>query len=127
MPSNLTTFPRTHRLSGQLAFAKVYDAKVKQSRGPLVAFSLQNQLNHPRLGISISRRVGIAAKRNRIKRMIREAFRAHQNDLPNGYDFVVVVRPHDPLELADYQRLLSTLMTGSRAQWVKRSPSGGIQ
>ena len=101
------TYPRTHRLSGKLAFSGVFDHKIKENRGPLVVFAKPNDLKHPRLGISISRRVGTAPKRNHIKRLIRESFRLMQHDLPTGYDFVIVVRPHETQMLADYQRLLS--------------------
>ena len=103
------TYPRTRRLSGKLAFASVFERKVKETRGPLVVFACPNELKYPRLGISISRRVGTAPKRNRIKRLLREAFRLMQHDLPVGYDFVIVVRPHETQMLADYQRLLSGL------------------
>ena len=115
------SFPRTHRLSGKVAFAAVYDARLKESRGPLAVFSRLNGLPHPRLGLSVSRRVGTAPRRNRIKRLLREAFRAHQHDLPIGYDLVIVVRPHEPMILAEYQRLLSTLMLRSHAGWQRRS------
>jgi RNase P protein component len=42
--------------------------------------------------------------------MLRESFRLMQHDLPQGYDFVVAVRKHEPLLLADYQRLLSGML-----------------
>jgi ribonuclease P protein component len=103
-------FPRSHRLSGKPAFTAVFDAKVKESRGPLVAYARPNELPDCRWGISISRRVGVAAKRNRIKRLLRESFRLLRHDLPRGYDVVVVVRPHDPAILAEYQRMISALM-----------------
>jgi ribonuclease P protein component len=115
------TFPRAHRLSGKLAFTAVYDARSKQSRGPLAVFSRPNGLPHPRLGLSVSRRVGTAPRRNRIKRLLREAFRAHQRDLPVGYDLVIVVRPHEPMILAEYHWLLTTLMVASHAAWEKRA------
>ena len=116
-----SAFPRSHRLSGKLAFSAVYDAKMKVSRGPLAAYSLQNDLGHPRLGISISRRVGSAPVRNRIKRLLREAFRLHRHDLPRGYDLVIVVRPHLPMELAEYQRLIGEMISKSHAAWQRLS------
>jgi ribonuclease P protein component len=114
------TFPKSHRLGGKLAFAAVFDAKVKESRGPLTVYSLANELGHARLGISISRRVGNAVRRNRIKRLLREAFRVHQHDLPRGYDLVFVVRPHAPLILAEYQKLMTALMLRSHTAWERR-------
>ncbi|UJA21768.1 ribonuclease P protein component [Thermoleophilia bacterium SCSIO 60948] len=47
----------------------------------------------PRLGLSVSKRVGDAVRRNAVKRSIREAFWADESILPAGYDFVVVARP----------------------------------
>ena len=82
----------------------------KYARGPLVMYAKPNSLSHPRLGISISRRVGTAVKRNRIKRLLREAFRLMQHDVPIGFDYVVVVKPHVPLEMVGYQGRLRQLM-----------------
>ena len=88
-------------------FKEAYASGASITRGPLKLFALPNGLDHPRLGISIGRRVGTAPRRNRIKRLIREAFRLMQHDWPGGYDLVVVVRPHEPMILAEYQRALS--------------------
>lgn len=115
------SFPARMRLSGKLAFARVFDAKVRDSRGPLASFSLPNDMRHPRLGISIGRSVGTAPRRNRIKRLIREAFRLMQHDFPAGYDLVIVVRPHVPMILAEYQKLLSGFMVRGHATWQAKS------
>ncbi len=50
----------------------------------------------PRLGITASRRVGNAVARNRIKRVVREAFRATRDLWPPGCDVVVIVRWAEP-------------------------------
>jgi ribonuclease P protein component len=113
-------YARKHRLQHALEFDAVYAAKVRESRGPLTVYALPNELGHPRLGLSVGRKVGIAAKRNRIKRLLREAFRLLQHDLPRGYDFVVAVRPHDVALLADYQRLLSAAMLKLHTKWLAK-------
>jgi ribonuclease P protein component len=54
----------------------------------------------PRLGLSVSRKVGGAVDRARVKRCLREAFWAEAERLPEGSDYVVVARP-DARELAE--------------------------
>ena len=44
-----------------------------------------------------------------------------QHDLPRGYDLVVVVRPHEPLLLADYQRILSSAAVKLHGVWSRRT------
>src|SRR5687768_6360377 len=116
------TFPRTHRLRSKLDFARVFDARVREYRGPVTLYALPNDLAHPRLGISMSRKVGTAARRNRIKRLLREAFRLHQHVLPRGYDFVVTLRPHEPMILAEYQKIMTALMLKLHTAWQRRRP-----
>lgn len=118
------TFPKTMRLGGRGTFSAIFDRGVKQSRGPLMAVVVPNDVGHPRLGIGIPKRVGTAPKRNRIKRLIRESFRLIQHDFPRGYDVVIVVRPHDTAILADYQRALSALMVKAHQTWEKRAAGG---
>lgn len=99
-------FTREMRLSGRRSFSQVFEAKCRKSAGPLSVAGRENGLGFNRLGLSVSRRVGHAVKRNRIKRRLREAFRLSQHDGPQGYDLVVVVRPHEPLSMVEYQTLL---------------------
>ncbi len=82
-----------------------------------------NDLNRPRLGITVSRRVGNAVRRNRWKRLLREAFRVMQSDLP-GLDLVCVVRGAEPPQLAELRE--SLLMLARRiAGRLEPSKRGG--
>ncbi|MGE5611381.1 MAG: ribonuclease P protein component [Bacillota bacterium] len=115
-------FPKSHRLRSRAEFSAVFEAKVSDARGPLVMYALPNNLSHPRLGLVVGRRLGVAVKRNRIKRLLREAFRLHQYDMPQGYDFVIVVRPHEEMILAEYQKLMTALMLRLHRKWQERPP-----
>ena len=110
-------FPKSLHLRKPAEFAAVYDGRVRESRGPLLIYARPNDLGHPRIGLSTSRKVGNAVRRNRIRRLLREAFRHMQHDFPRGYDLVVVVRAHEPLLLADYQKILSASVVKLHRRW----------
>ncbi len=57
-----------------------------------VVYWRKNRRETTRLGITVSKKLGNAPKRNRIRRIIREGFRSQQDLLPCGYDIVVVAR-----------------------------------
>lgn len=113
-------FSRRMRLGRRRDYQAVYVAGVRRSAGPLLVYARPNDLAHPRLGLSVSRRVGMAVTRNRIKRRLREAFRHMQHDLPRGYDLVISVRPHEILTLAEYQRLLSKAARALHQKWTMK-------
>jgi ribonuclease P protein component len=120
MPPQRHPYPKSHRLSGRLNFAAVRNQGLKDSRGPLVFYALPNQLSHCRLGIGIGRHCGNAVLRNRVKRLLREAFRLLPADSPSGYDLLISVRPHQPLHLAEYQKIFSSALFHVHAAWLKR-------
>jgi len=111
---------REQRLRGQNAFKHVFDANMRKDAGPISVLGVPSGDKTIRFGISIGRRVGIAAKRNRIKRLLREAFRLTQHDWPAGYDLVCVVRPHEPRILAEYQRLLFNAIRSLHLEWERK-------
>ena len=124
MPPRTYAYSRKLRLQHALEFQAVYAGRMRESRGPLTVFALPNDLGHPRLGLSVGRKVGTAPKRNRIKRLLREAFRLMRHDLPRGYDLVINVRPHETAMLADYQRMLSAAAVKLHGKWEGTGPAG---
>jgi ribonuclease P protein component len=87
------TFPQRLRMKTPAEFDRAYKRKRSASDGVLVVYACENGLSHPRLGCSVSRKVGKAVVRNRYKRLFREAFRLAQHELPAGVDFVLIPRP----------------------------------
>ena len=90
-------------------FERAYRRRASASDRRLLVFGHENGLPHARLGLSVSRKVGGAAVRNRWKRTIREAFRLSRPRLPDGVDLVVVPRPGAEPELAGLMESLPRL------------------
>jgi len=114
------TFRPRDRVSLDRDYRSAFAARLKKARFPLVVFGRPNGLDHPRLGLSVGRRVGGATTRNRVKRLLREAFRLGRADLPAGFDLVVSVRPHRPLPLREYRRLLVDASAAVAAEHARR-------
>lgn len=79
-------------LKNSLEFGNVYKRGKSYANKYLVMYIVDNGLEINRLGISVSKKVGNSIVRHRITRLIREAYRLHQNDLIKGKDIVVVAR-----------------------------------
>ena len=85
-------FPRRCRLTARRQFLQVYDAGRQIPSRSFTLFALPNGLEHCRLGVTVTRRVGGAVQRNRIKRMLREVFRRHRERLVPALDLVINAR-----------------------------------
>lgn len=76
-----------------MEFERVY-REGSVSRGEFFSVhALPNDAGNPRLGLSVSKKVGNAVKRNLVRRRLREIFRASAADLPGDMDIVVSARP----------------------------------
>ena len=77
-------------------------------RGKLISLSvLPTGLPHSRFGFVVSRSVGAAVVRNRVKRRLRAAIRTLLPQLTEGYDVVTIAHP--PAAEASFQELNETL------------------
>jgi ribonuclease P protein component len=114
------TFTRADRISGRSAFARVFAARCSASDGRLVVYVFANDAARPRLGLSVGRRVDGAVGRNRIKRLLREAFRLNRHRLPEGLDVVVVVKPDPPTTLNALTDRLIRLANQAAERYARR-------
>ena len=106
------TFPRDMKLRGRVTIDVTYKTGKRRTAHPLSVHALRRVDNGPaKIGISIGTRCGNAVQRNLIKRRLREAFRLMQHDVPIGFDYLVVVKPHAPLEMQGYQARFRQLLT----------------
>jgi ribonuclease P protein component len=86
--------PKRGRLSRSAEFERVYRQGRSHANRHLVVHTFpQAGADTTRLGVSVSRKVGGAVDRNRVKRLLREAFAAESDVVPAGHDVVVVARP----------------------------------
>jgi len=123
MMTTRATFRPHERIKNPADFRQAFDRRRSVSDGALIIYGVENGLDHPRLGISVSRKkVRRATARNRIKRLIREAFRLHKAELAPGMDLVVLPRGGD-LTFAQAQQAIASLGR-DLARRLKLSPPG---
>ncbi|KPK75866.1 MAG: hypothetical protein AMJ79_09375 [Phycisphaerae bacterium SM23_30] len=77
----------------KVEFDRVYAVACRAADPHLVLYARTNRLGPARMGLSVGKKMGPAAKRNRYKRTLREAFRLTQHELPAGLDYVLIPRP----------------------------------
>ena len=114
------TFRPHERLRDPEDFRRVFDRRRFDSDDVLMVYGVENHCNHSRLGISVARKkVRAAHARNRLKRLIREAFRLSKAELPSGIDFVVVPRTANVRFAAVRQSLVT--LAGQVARRINKS------
>lgn len=109
-----------HRLQ-RSDFERVYKLGRRAQGARLAVVVLENELGRARIGLSVAKRHHkLAVRRNRVRRLFREAFRLSRAELPPGVDVVMIAIDPGPVELAALRTELVSLV--QRA--LRKKPRG---
>jgi ribonuclease P protein component len=115
-------FPKSARLLKHSDFQRVYEKGARQFSGSLTVFYLEREsgtASRPRVGITVSRVLGGAVQRNRIRRRMREAVRSCLPMLNGPLD--VVINPKKAVLKIDFAALVAELRRAFEAVQQKSS------
>ncbi|MFN0006294.1 MAG: ribonuclease P protein component [Planctomycetota bacterium] len=117
------SFPRERRLVLGRDFQRVYREGARARGSHVVVVACENGLPRTRLGLSVGKTIWKSAvKRNRIRRVFREAFRLAYADLPVGVDLILIpARPKLVPVLAEIQAELAPLLAQALARKSARA------
>lgn len=90
------TFRKHEKIRKRKEFLKIYDEGVRDYSEHFTIIVNRNETGAKRLGITVSKKVGNAVNRNRIKRLIREFFRLNKSGFAHGRDTIVIVKRDIP-------------------------------
>ena len=86
-------FPRRERLTKRREYLQVYEQGKKTAGREFVCYVAQQEGRGRKLGLAVSRQVGGAVVRNRVKRYIREVYRTHRFEFADDIYVVIIARP----------------------------------
>jgi ribonuclease P protein component len=121
-PTKPNAFRPAEHLRRPADFKRVYDRRRSVSDSWLIVYVCENGLPHLRLGLSVSRKVGQATHRNRLRRLYREAFRLTRSQMPTGLDLVLIPRRSEEPPLATLMNALPKLVRQAARKLGKEGP-----
>ena len=101
--------PKTCRVTRRKDIERIFEAGRAVRDGLLTLFAVPNGLDRVRCAVGVSKCHGGAVRRNRVKRLCREAFRLSRSQIAVGWDFMIVPRPGGAITLASLRKSVSAL------------------
>ena len=96
-------FTKQNHLKNRKDFERVYTEGKQINSKYFVCFVLKNNTSSSRLGLTVSKKIGMAVIRNRVKRILREIFRLNKNIFKEPVDIIINVKKN--IVDADFQKL----------------------
>ena len=87
------SFSKKKRLASNKQFEAILARKLRVADELLVLYAAENDCGYPRLGVSVGKSCGAAVRRNRLKRLLREAFRQSQDRISPNFDYLLMISP----------------------------------
>ncbi len=120
MPAGDQRLPKHKRLLSRAQFLALRQGSGRKHTEHFIFLWRPNGLSQSRLGLTVTRRVAGAVGRNRVRRLLREAFRLSWEEIPPGLDMVAVAKTGAPgLAFADVRREVTE---GARAMKARPQP-----
>ena len=91
-PARSERFRADDRIKRRADFVRLQGQGRRRSTKHFVVVWRANELGHNRLGVAVSRKVGKAVQRNRVKRVLREVFRRNRSFFPDSSDVLIIAR-----------------------------------
>ncbi|HLJ09667.1 MAG TPA: ribonuclease P protein component [Planctomycetaceae bacterium] len=121
------SFRKKHHLRKGSDFDRVYALRCVSRGRHLTVFAAPNHTDALRVGFSVSKKHGNAVLRNRLKRLLREAFRLSRHELPAGLDLVLVPVEARDTKLNEFRELLvrAAHVLSTRCEQAAKNASAG--
>ena len=103
------TFGKPLHLKSREVIARLFKSGLRAGDLRMLVLAGPNGLGHARFGVGVSKRHGNAVKRNRVKRLCREAFRLTRCDMPAGWDYFALPKAGADLTLDGIRSSLRSL------------------
>jgi len=83
-------FPKEEKIRARSEFDRVFQEGRRLAEGPVLARYVPNGLQFTRMAVAVPNKFGKAAKRNRARRLLKEAYRLHKQEMPPGLDLILL-------------------------------------